>query len=1002
MESGTLLGHYRVIAKLGEGGMGAVYAAEDTKLGRQVALKLLPERVAEDPERRRRFEREARAVAAITHPNVVVLYAFEEADGAHFLTMEHVEGNTLDEIVPVDGLPLERFLELALPLVGAVDAANESGVIHRDLKPTNIMVTTEGSVKVLDFGLAKLSDIAREGDPSALGTALPTQYATETGHIFGTPSYMSPEQLRGDPVDHRSDIFSLGIVLYQMASGTNPFLRKNLGDTLAAILKEEPAPLTHTEAGLPPSLRAVLQRMLSKEPDARPQASEVGEELEKCRSLLSGPITAAGHVSALVQTARRPYVAVPLLLAAALVGYFAYQAIDRASQIRWARQVALPELDQMVQGRSGRRGQSQLMWDAHELASQVAEVIPDDPVLATLWPQVARAMSLTSDPPGARVYARPYPAIDADWTYLGTTPFELRVARGIHRWKIEKDEYRTRELMLDTHPFSVLTVLDEAFLDPPDTASFSLMEVGSLPDEMVRVPGSPGGRPIWVFGIEELSEPFAEFAMDRFEVTNREYKDFVDAGGYTTDEHWHHPFLDEDGLGISWQEAMDRFVDKTGLTGPFTWEVGDYPEGEDDYPVAGVSWYEAAAYAAFVDKRLPTLFHWAHAASPVSSAEAVPLSNFDGDGPVAVGSRAAMNMWGTYDLGGNVREWVLNDTSDPEERFILGGGWNDPGYAFMDSYSQAAMDRSITNGIRLARYAESEEHLASLARPLEKPSRDFLAEVPASDETFETYLGQFDYDRIDLDVLPAGVPHEGDDWLYERVSFTAAYGGERMVAHVLLPKGVEPPFQAVIAFPGIEALNRFSSEDWVLRDHFQFFAKRGRAVILPVYKGTWERKDEWTCCAYETNAYRDHVIMWVNDVSRTIDYLEARDDIDTEKLAYFGYSWGGGMGAIVPAVESRLQASVLYVAGLDFVRVRPEVDPINFIGRVTLPVLMVNGQNDGIFPVGTSQQPFFDLLGTPEQDKRWVVYPGLHSAPLNDLIREALSWLDKHLGPVGQ
>jgi dienelactone hydrolase len=184
---------------------------------------------------------------------------------------------------------------------------------------------------------------------------------------------------------------------------------------------------------------------------------------------------------------------------------------------------------------------------------------------------------------------------------------------------------------------------------------------------------------------------------------------------------------------------------------------------------------------------------------------------------------------------------------------------------------------------------------------------------------------------------------------------------------------------------------------------FAFLLKAGRAVMFPVYKGTYERGDGLDSDYPEqTISYKDHVIMWVKDISRSIDYLETREDIDSSKLAYLGVSWGGGMGAIVPAVEKRLDTSVLFVAGLYFQRALPEVDGVNYVSRVTHPVLMLNGEYDFFFPLETSQRPMFELLGTPEKDKRWRVYPGSHSFPWPEVIRESLDWLDKYLGPVPQ
>jgi eukaryotic-like serine/threonine-protein kinase len=264
---GTRLQHYRILRKLGSGGMGEVYAAEDEKLQRQVALKLLPPDMAADPERLQRFQREARAVAALNHPNVVTIYSVEEADGVHFLTMELVEGSTLDEVIPQGGLPLERILALAGPLIEAVAFAHEHGIIHRDLKPANIMLTGDGRLKVLDFGLAKLKANLAAGDD----TQLPTQTLTRHHVVLGTAAYMSPEQAEGRPVDHRSDIFSLGVVLYEMACGRRPFTGDSDLSLISSIIKDTPRPLADVRRDLPPALDRIVMRALAKDPAHRYQ-----------------------------------------------------------------------------------------------------------------------------------------------------------------------------------------------------------------------------------------------------------------------------------------------------------------------------------------------------------------------------------------------------------------------------------------------------------------------------------------------------------------------------------------------------------------------------------------------------------------------------------------------------------------------------------------------------------------------------------------------------------
>jgi len=273
--------------------MGEVYRATDTKLGRQVALKVLPPNVAGDPERLARFQREARAVAALNHPNVVTLYSVEEFEGIHFLTMELVEGHSLDRLIPGNGLPVDRIVEIAGALAEALAAAHEKGILHRDLKPANVMVTNEGRVKVLDFGLAK--DVGAESSDAA---TLTSAGCTQAGVVMGTPAYMSPEQVSGRALDHRSDIFSLGVVLHEMATGRRPFDGVSSAELISSILRDTPSPVTELRPDLPSDLARVIRRCLEKDPRYRVQtARDVGNEFRDLARLVSSPTAAAAPAS---------------------------------------------------------------------------------------------------------------------------------------------------------------------------------------------------------------------------------------------------------------------------------------------------------------------------------------------------------------------------------------------------------------------------------------------------------------------------------------------------------------------------------------------------------------------------------------------------------------------------------------------------------------------------------------------------------------------------------
>jgi dienelactone hydrolase len=420
-----------------------------------------------------------------------------------------------------------------------------------------------------------------------------------------------------------------------------------------------------------------------------------------------------------------------------------------------------------------------------------------------------------------------------------------------------------------------------------------------------------------------------------------------------------------------------------------------------------VSWYEAAAYAKFAGKALPTIHHWALAASIPASSWIVPQSNFGGKGPEPVTGGRGLGVYGTYDMAGNVREWCLNATGS--ERYILGGGWSDPTYAFNDAYAQPPFDRSPINGIRLAQYLRGDTTVAVASRPIVRAFRDFRKERPVPDRVFAIYRRLYDYDRTPLHSVVEESDSSADDWVRQRISFDAAYGGgagggggnERIIAHLLLPKHHRPPYQIVVYFPGAAALHARSSLAALANPAFDFILKSGRAVLFPIYKSTYERGDRLaTWYPEESNFYREHVIMWAKDLRRSIDYLETRPDIDTKRLAYYGFSWGAMLGGVMPAIEPRLKTAVLLVAGLENQRGQPEVEPVNFLPHITVPVLMLNGRYDFYFPVETAQRPFFRLLGTPPQHKRLVISEGGHFVPRIQLIGETLKWLDRYLGPT--
>jgi dienelactone hydrolase len=526
--------------------------------------------------------------------------------------------------------------------------------------------------------------------------------------------------------------------------------------------------------------------------------------------------------------------------------------------------------------------------------------------------------------------------------------------------------------------------------------------MGSIPRDMVRVMGAE--MPIGKLG---------DFFIDKYEVTNKRYKEFVNAGGYRNKKYWKERFV-RYKKELAWEDAIKEFVDQTGQPGPAGWLAGDYPEGQSEYPVSGVSWYEATAFAEFAGKSLPTGFHWNIARGrytpllefPQFGGLAIftPFSNFLGRGPVAVGSLQGMTAYGALDMAGNVREWCLNET--PEGRVIRGGAWGDYTYMFQNVSQALAMDRSAKNGIRCALYTEPGRIPRSAFEALKlEDSVDFYKEKPVAESIFQVYREQFSYDRIDLHPRVEASRKSNDDWIQEKVSFDATYGGERIIAYLFLPTNMTPPYQAVIFVGGGCEYERSSQdiENYYLFSMFlSFIVKNGRAVLFPVYKGTFERGSASMAAVLDNwNSHQstEIFVQQFKDFKRCIDYLQTRRDIDSQKLAYYGTSWGGIIGPIIMAVEERLKAGVLVSGGLvsDF---RPEIDPFNYVTRVKTPTLMLNGRFDTGLPAETSAKPMFDLLGTPAKDKRQLFYDTDHVPSINEIIKETLAWLDKYLGPV--
>jgi tRNA A-37 threonylcarbamoyl transferase component Bud32 len=936
-------GRFELVREIGRGGFARVFEARDRVLSRPVAIKLLRRRRQLRDAELELFYREARATARLNHPHIVTAHDWGAWNDTPFLVLELLDGEPLERRLARGSIDERRAWEIIHHLADALAHAHGLGVLHLDLKTENVFVLRDGSVKVLDFGLAGL-DWAED---------IPGQQGRVAG---GTPGTMAPEQREGGATDARTDLWAVGVILHRLLFGRRP-------QKLAAGEDRVPVP-----RGASPLAARVLGRTLCRDPAARyPDARALLQDLGTVRRRRSRRSRLLGGV------------ALAFSILAAIVGV--WRVVRGHHDQTWLRAEVLPEIRRLADS-------GQLMA-AQRLAMEADATVPGNAELHAAWRAFGRSLTIASDPPGAKVFWSEHGGRDARWERLGTTPLQLLYPRVTFRLRLELAGYRPYEAA----PWF-------GFEDP-----FPLDRVGTIPDRVIHVPGGHFGP-----GKEDQELRLEGFLIDRDEVTNRRFKAFVDAGGYQRPELWREPFLLE-GRRLGWAEAVARFIDASGRPGPSTWHLGTYPAGQDDYPVGGVSWYEAMAYAAFEGREVPTVFHWRRAAWGIGTTGAlIAESNFAGEGPAPVGEYPGLSEYGARDMAGNVREWCLNEPAGrPGERVLLGGGWNDPTYAFADVARQPPWDRSPTNGIRLVTYLESGPNLAAARRPFEgagSGSRDYTKEMPVSDAEFQIFQRLYAYDRRPLNATVAQGP-SNQEWIGETIQFDAAYGKERVLAHLFLPRSGKPPYQTIIFWTGASALagpngaptdsSKYAAR--VLEFYLESVGRSGRAVMFPVFRGLFERPSEMRNIEPDGSvAYRDAVIQWVQDLRRSIDYLETRKDVDAQRIGYFGASWGGMLGGLVPAVEPRLKVAVLHVAGLGSARPMPEADPVNFVTRVTIPVLMLNGRYDNYYPLESAQIPMFRLLGTDR--KRYLVYESGHLVPRNELLRETLAWYDRYLGPV--
>ncbi|HEX8909439.1 MAG TPA: SUMF1/EgtB/PvdO family nonheme iron enzyme, partial [Anaeromyxobacteraceae bacterium] len=645
---------------------------------------------------------------------------------------------------------------------------------------------------------------------------------------------------------------------------------------------------------------------------------------------------------------------------------------------------------------------------AFDLVLRLEPQLPGDPQVRALAEACSSPVRLQTDPPGARVSFRPYDADDSAFRPLGRTPLrDVRVPHGVGVFRFELVGRATVLRVLRNPGLGLGNVHDPFQLQQAGGTDLTvpLPAEGEVPPAMVLVPATRSS----VSFVSDAPVAIPPYLLGRFEVTNREFKEFVDAGGYRMERLWRDlPF----GAAVtSWHEAVARFVDSTGRPGPSTWESGFYPDGAGDHPVAGVSWFEATAYARFRGLELPTAYHWYRAAFSLDeitesiSAAVARRGNFQGRGTEPVGQRADVGPYGTSGMAGNVREWL--STARGAMRMIAGGAFNQGPYLYYTPDAADPWDRSPGNGLRLMRTADGAPVAEVLRGPVDDEEQKLGDLRPVEDAAWAVLEHQLVRSVAPLDARQEAVAPGAGAWRRETVSLATGYDEGRFRLQLFLPIGRPPPWQVVVLLPhaGYFRVPQESAafDPSATSQRLDFLMKAGRALVLVVFDGMFERRwpDARRAATSQGDRYRILLHHHGEEIGRALDYLQGRKDFDAARAGVLGFSYGAQAMMSLLAVEPRLGPAVLIGGGVFFLPGLPVTEqPFNYYPRVRQPVLMLSGRWD-IDVAPAAQEAMLRLLGSPEEQKKRVVFDVGHGwVPQNQFVREALEWYDRYLGPV--
>jgi hypothetical protein len=635
--------------------------------------------------------------------------------------------------------------------------------------------------------------------------------------------------------------------------------------------------------------------------------------------------------------------------------------------------------------------------DAFDLADEIKSHLASENYPDLWWDNFSAVATITSDPADATVFYRPYNGRNVPWRSLGKAPINnVRLPLGNLQLKLEGPGFQTQEFATSNPSIC----LNNGGREVPKVDGIEKASVISLgrdeKSEMVYVAQCP--LLLSLTGLPTIDDLKVDaFYIDKHPVSNADFLQFVESGGYDNEEYWQHlPWADRQ----NWQQVVKSFVDRTEQAGPADWELGRIPDGQQNLPVTGISWFEAAAYAQFLGKRLPTAYEWARAALPFDAfITSIPVaimkySNFMGNGKSEPGEFPGLSGSGAYDMFGNVREWVWNQVG--EERCNLGGCDSDLAYFAVFVNSEDPFVRDHKHGFRCVdANLPDQVQLNAITRV----ERTYEGEEPVSDAVYEALIQPLLPVSASVNAtLEEEYEKNGLNWRNHLID--TGYG-ERIPVTMIMPPDLSKPVPSLVLFPGMGAFLGARGEDDItmMLASLDFVVKQlGYAIVVPYWTGAFERFDHGPFPVGKA-LWLERVSHWVQEASQTVNFIENEAGLDQHRIGFLGASYGVITTTPVVALEKRFSTAILLSGNLMHHQMHSFADAINFYPRIQCPTLLINGRYDTI--VSSSHDLLdlrYKLLGTPEADKKQVVYEAGHwPYPQHLFKKEFADWLLKYL-----